>query len=191
MSDYNTIPNQIAETMAKAGHKLNDAQYISFAGCMGVWQDKLVDLRRENTELENEKTTLLKCHYNVCWELVELEKALYDSTLILGGKIQELEKERDEFKDKSRTLDNQLHELYHAMELISKIATVVPRDTAILEVINCYRTGELLEAHNLEQRTTEINELKLAVDGNDWEDSELQTFLFHRILELKALKESR
>ena len=58
---------------------------------------------------------------------------------------QKLEKERD-------ALDNQLHELYHAMELISKIATVVPRDTAILEVINCYRTGELLQAHNLEQQ---------------------------------------
>jgi hypothetical protein len=55
----------------------------------------IVDLRRENAELENEKTTLLKCHYNVCWELVELEKALSDSTLILGGKIQELEKENE------------------------------------------------------------------------------------------------
>ena len=63
-----------------------------------------------------------------------------------------LERERDEFKDKSGTLDNQLCELYHAMELISKIATVVPRDTAILEVINCYRTGELLKAHSLEQQ---------------------------------------
>ena len=77
-------------------------------------------------------------------QLIELVKTQIEE-------YQKLEKERD-------ALDNQLHELYHAMELISKIATVVPRDTAILEVINCYRTGELLKAHNLEQQAKGVRE---------------------------------
>jgi hypothetical protein len=76
----------------------------------------------------------------------------------VSSRIAELEKERDELKVKNATLDNQLHEIYHAMELISKIATVVPKDTAILEVINCYRTGELLQAHNLEQQAKGVED---------------------------------
>ena len=75
----------------------------------------------------------------------------------VSSRIAELEKERNELKVKNATLDDQLHEFYRAMELISKIATVVPRDTAILEVINCYRTGELLEAHNLEQQVKGVS----------------------------------
>ena len=77
----------------------------------------------------------------------------------LQQKVAELEKERDELKSTNRVLDNQLNELYHAMELISKIATSVPRDTAILEIINCYRTGELLQAHNLERQISAVKQL--------------------------------
>jgi hypothetical protein len=81
------------------------------------------------------------------------------------SKIAELKKGRN-------TLDNQLHELYHAMELISKIATVAPVDTAILEVINCYRAGELLQANNLEQRAkgaeSFVKSQAIKVQGFSW-----------------------
>ena len=111
-------------------------------------------------------------------------------------RIEELQKERNELKVKNAALYNQLHELYHAMELISKIATVVPRDTAILEVINCYRTGELLEAHNLEQQAKgAINLTGVALNKINFPDCSKTRFEYFkagvRELALAVCKEAK
>ena len=41
MSDYTVLPNQIAETLKKAGAPLNDNQLMLLSGALAVWQDVL------------------------------------------------------------------------------------------------------------------------------------------------------
>jgi hypothetical protein len=61
MSDYTIIPNQIADTMKKAGCELSDDQLMVFMGCMAVWQDK------HNNEIESLKAQLGQYKEALLW----------------------------------------------------------------------------------------------------------------------------
>lgn len=81
-----------------------------------------------------------------------ISDANFEYRLELEQEIENLQAQSAKLKQESGKLKNEVAELIMAMELISKIARTAPQDTAILNVTNCYRTGELLHIHNLEQQ---------------------------------------